>query len=164
MTVSAGGIIYASDMNRALRGGPERPLCILRRTTMPFSVANNGVVVPWDVETEDTHGWHSTSVNTSRITPNVAGWIELSGALSWANTSATGRRATAFRFNGATTYYGDIIVGTTVGNTGTTHNLELEFNGSTDYVELFAYQNSGGAYDVADATSSFFSAKWVRES
>lgn len=165
MAVASGGIITAADMNRALRGGPERPACIVRRASgsMPHSIANNGAVVPWDVETLDTHGWHSTSSNTSRITPNVAGWFELTAVLTWANSSATGRRATAFRKNGAGTVYPSIILGTTVGNTATYGGIELDANGTTDYFECFAYQNSGGGLNIDDPTSTYFSVKWIRE-
>jgi hypothetical protein len=161
--VAAGGIIYASDMNRALRGGAERPICILRRSTMPTSIANNGAVVSWDVETKDTHGWHDPGSNPSRITPNVAGWIEFEALLTWAASSATGRRAVAFRKNGSSTVYSTIIVGTTTGNTATYGKTEFEMNGTTDYVECFAYQNSGGAFNLEDATGTFFAGKWLRD-
>jgi len=161
--VAAGGIIYASDINRALRGGAERPLCIVRRATMPYAIANNGAVIPWDVETKDTHGWHDTVTNSSRITPNVAGWIEFEALITWAASSATGRRAVAFRKNGSTTVYSTIIVGTTTGNTATYGATEFEMNGTTDYVEVFAYQNSGGNFNIEDTSGTFFAAKWLRD-
>lgn len=163
MSVGGGDIILAADMNRALRGGPERPMCILRKTTVT-SVADAGQVLTWDTEDLDTDGWHSTSSNTSRITPTKAGWIELSACVVW-SVNATNRRGVGFKLNGGTTVFGNLILATATAsqNVAAVATREFQVNGSTDYLECFAYQNSGGALSTADVTSTFFSAKWIRE-
>lgn len=164
MSVAGGGIIYAADINRALRGGPERPLCIVRNSVVQ-SVANNSVATPltWDTEVVDTHGWHSTSSNTSRITPNVAGWIELTAIIHFAGNS-TGRRAAVVKLNGGTANYGEIKAAGSASGVSAFVTREIEVNGSTDYVEAFPFQDSGGALNTADVTNTFFSVKWLRES
>lgn len=162
--VSAGGIIYASDMNRALRGGPEKPLVILRNSTVT-SVANNSVTtgLPWDTEVEDTHGWHSTSSNTSRVTPNVAGWVRLTSIIHFAG-NATGRRAAVAKLNGGTANYGEIKAATSASGVATIIIRDFEVNGSTDYLEVFGFQDSGGALNTADTTNTYLAVEWLRES
>ncbi len=163
MPVGGGDIILAADMNRALRGGPERPVTILRKGTVT-SVADGGAVLLWDTEDLDTDGWHSTSSNTSRITPTRAGWIELTACIVWA-VNATNRRGVGFKMNGGSTIFGNLILATATAsqNVAAVGNREFQVNGTTDYLECFAYQNSGGALSTADVASTFFSARWLRE-
>jgi len=163
VSVGAGGIIYASDINRALRGGPERPLCVLRNAAVQ-SVANNSVAtaLTWDTEVVDTHGWHSTSSNTSRITPNVAGWVELKAFVHFAG-NATGRRAAVAKMNAGTANYGEIKAATSASGVSALVVREFLVNGSTDYLEVFGFQDSGGALNTADTTNTFFSVRWLRE-
>jgi hypothetical protein len=164
MSVAGGDIITAATINRALRGGPERPLCILRNSAVQ-SVANNSVTTPlsWDTEVEDTHGWHSTSSNTSRITPNVAGWVEVTSVIHFAGNS-TGRRAGVVKLNGGTPNYGEIKAAGSASGVSAFVVREIEVNGTTDYIEVFPFQDSGGALNTADVTNTFVSVKWLRES
>jgi hypothetical protein len=165
MTVASGGIITAADMNRALRGGPEKPSCILRNSIV-LNVANNGAVLTWDTEELDTHGFHSTSSNTSRITPNVAGWYRITSTVSWAS-NATGRRATVVYQNGASKGNGSIIPGgvsgVAAGVINTNHTRTLYANGTTDYFEINAYQNSGGILATASTLDTCFEVVFERE-
>jgi hypothetical protein len=112
----------------------------------------------------DTHGWHSTSVNTSRITPNKAGWIRFSATVPWA-VNATNRRGVAIDVNGTNRRYGNMILATATAsqNVYAVGTWTLSFNGSTDYAELVAYQNSGGALDTADVLSLRWEAEWLRD-
>jgi hypothetical protein len=161
--VAGGDRIYAADIMELYNASVNRPLCILRRSTV-FNVANNGAIIPsWDIEDEDQSNWHSTVTNTGRITPTKAGWIEISATVHFA-TNATGRRAVALRQNGAGVVYGGITAGSSNGAVSATATRPFEFNGTTDYVEVWAYQNSGGALDTADTTGTIFTAKWLRVS
>lgn len=164
MSVSGGGVIYAADINRALAGGPERPLCILRNTAV-ISVANNSIVTPltWDIEVKDTHGWHSTSANTSRITPLKAGWVQVHAVIHWAG-NATGRRATVVKKSAGTANYGEIKAATSSSGVSTVLFREIEVDGVTDYLEIFGFQESGAALNTADVVNTFFSVTWLRES
>lgn len=163
MSVGAGGIIYASDINRALRGGPERPLVILRNTVTQ-SVANNSVAtaLTWDTEVEDTHGWHSTTSNTSRITPTVAGWIEVIAFIHFAGNT-TGRRAAVLKLNAGSPNYGEIKAATSASGVSSSVTRQYEVNGTTDYVEVFGFQDSGGALNTADTTNTYVAARWLRD-
>lgn len=163
--VSAGGKVFASDINAVINGSTKRPLCILRKATIT-TVANNGAALLWDTEDVDTDGWHSTSSNTSRITPTKAGWVELSGCIGWAvGANTTTRRGIAVDFNGGSRRYGTMAVpsATASQNVYVTSSWILSFNGTTDYAELIAYQNSGGNLDTVDVLATTFRAKWLRD-
>lgn len=162
MVAVAGGPTQLADLQAVTAGSTQRPVCLLRKT-LPVGVASGGAVLSWDIEDLDTHGWHSTSVNTSRVTPTKAGWVRVTGTVHWANTSATGRRGVAVRVNGGNTTYGTLIPGTTVGNTGTTVTKTVAVNGTTDYIEVFAFQDSGGSVNAVDGLSTCFEVEWLRD-
>lgn len=138
----------------------EKPLCIVRKSTVT-NVANNGAVLTWDTEDTDPNGLHSTSSNTSRITPNVAGWYRITATVHWA-ANATGRRAVAINKNGATAGYGQISPGSSAGTTSTTVTRTVQANGSTDYFEVFAYQDSGAGLNTADTVGTVFEVSFER--
>jgi hypothetical protein len=164
MSVGAGDIITAADMNRALSGSPEKPMCILRRSTNLTVATAVQTAVPWDVEDLDTHGWHSTSVNTSRITPTVAGWIRFSGQITYgAAAGGPGRRALQFRRNGTTAHWGELIPGLAAANLAPFASRDISMNGTTDYIELVAFQDSGSSITTADLTNTFLTAEFVRD-
>lgn len=164
MTVFGGNIILASDLNEVYNASVARPICIVRNSAVQ-SVANNSVAtaLTWNTEDEDGDGWHSTSSNTSRITPLKAGWIQVTAVIHWAG-NATGRRATLFKLNGAGTGYGEIKAATSASSVSTIAVREYEVNGTTDYLEVFGFQDSGGALNTADTANTFFSARWLRGS
>lgn len=100
----------------------------------------------WDtgVATGGTE-FHSTSSNTSRITPSVAGVYVVSGFVSWDSASSTGMRGVVLNINGTSSIsntYAPAISGLDMYQTATG---QVELNGTTDYVELRVYQNSGSA-------------------
>lgn len=139
----------------------DRPLCIVRRTGEQSIPNATLTAITWDLEDVDTHGIHSTSSNTSRVTPNIAGWYRVTFTLQYA-TNATGRRAAAVRQNGGTVIYGDIKPGSSAGNLGCTVTKTLQFNGSTDYVEGIAYQDSGGSLNTAGSDSKVMEVEFIR--
>ncbi len=116
-----------------------------------ISLSNDtGNFVNFNTENFDTDGYHSTSSNTSRLTvPAGKSGKFLVGCIATFANNATGYRNVAFRKNGST-YVGSISsqnVGAS-GNTGVSvHNVyDLV---ATDYIEIDAYQNSGGSLNLA---------------
>jgi hypothetical protein len=159
---ASGGKVKSSEINRALDGGPLTPVVVLRRATMPQAVANGGAAFTWDVEDEDTHGWHNSGVNPARITPGKAGVIEFTSTVHW-TANATGRRGVGIRKNGGTINYGMIIPASSVGTTSVTVTVRLRADGVADYFEAFFFQDSGGALNALDANSTRFEAEWIRD-
>lgn len=94
----------------------------------------------------DSGSVHSTSVNTSRLTAPVAGTYDIKGHASFA-ANATGVRNLDIRLNGTTVIASQLQpaasgIITTV-SVPTTYQLA-----ANDYVELVAFQSSGGDLNV----------------
>lgn len=102
-------------------------------------------------EDYDTDAYHSTSVNTSRFTipTGRAGYYSLKAHVQW-DVNATGDRYVGFRVNGGTTQHA-------VAGYARTSAYFIGFNtadillAAGDYVELFVYQNAGGALAIKSA-------------
>lgn len=115
-----------------------------------WSHATSGsyLAVAFDSERKDTDTMHSTATNTSRISFTTAGWYDVGGHLEFA-ANATGVRGIQIRLNGATVLFQSVVP--TFG-AGIGHSMaaatSYQFS-ATDYVELMAYQNSGGALNVS---------------
>jgi hypothetical protein len=89
----------------------------------------------------DVSSWHSTSVNPERITPTIAGYYLVFGMVGWLTFGGTeGDVYTILRKNanqaGLTCCRGDFVPHlhcTTI----------VELNGTTDYVTIGGWQDSG---------------------
>lgn len=101
------------------------------------------------VQSGDTAS-HSTSTDPSRIYVRTAGKYEIAGQVMF-NANATGARIAQVRLNGVGTVLSESSQQaiTTVGiDTGVPFpTVELALTAG-DYIELFAYQGSGGNLDV----------------
>lgn len=142
------------------------PLCQVYATVSQSIPDNAATAILYDSEVTDLYGMHSTSSNTSRITPTAPGYYEVSGGAVY-GFNANGSRKCQPYVNGAPINYASGQVppvgassglGTAVG----CPTVELFFNGTTDYVELFAFQDSGGALSINPNVSneSFLRVKW----
>jgi hypothetical protein len=122
------------------------------------TLTNNTVTTMlFDAERFDSDAFHSTSVNTGRLTipSGMGGYYQLGGTLEYAANS-TGRRQCRIKRNGA-----NLIAAQSVAADSVTivqvHSLSLL--AATDYVELEGYQDSGGSLVVnalADYTPEFW--------
>jgi hypothetical protein len=102
-------------------------------------------------ERRDDSGFHDTSTNNSRLTvpTGMAGWYSISGNLAYAS-NATGLRQSAILLNGAT--YIVVNLQPAINGAQTIVSLTTEYYlNAGDYVELRAYQTSGGALNVDTA-------------
>lgn len=106
----------------------------------------------------DTGNFHSTSANTSRLTAPTAGLYVIGAGVQW-DASSAGIRAAAIRLNGSTQ-----IVNQTVdidSATNHSHNLSTQYQlAAGDYVELVAFQTSGGALNVL-ASGNYSPEFWI---
>lgn len=121
--------------------------------------ANGGTKVDFDTESFDTDGFHSTSVNPSRLTVPTGkeGVYLIVAQASW-STSAAGRKACWPYKNGTLRLGVDEVCGDDGG-------LNLSHTATTfavlaagDYVELHVRQDSGGAlFSLGSATGDLTS-------
>jgi hypothetical protein len=105
-----------------------------------------------DTEQLDPDGGHSNTVNPSRYTPQVPGTYLVFGTTAW-NTSGVGYRRSRIQLNGsnvksaAASTANNQVVTAAVTATGI-----VTCNGSTDYIEVWGAQDSGGALSTLSAT------------
>lgn len=113
------------------------------------SVANTTwAALLFDTEDTDIGTLHSTVSNTSRITVPTGGagvWL-LTGSVDFA-ANASGIRAVQFYKNGAAAGSYAVLPGTSSAAVQATHS-QLITLADGDYVELYAYQSSGGALNT----------------
>lgn len=111
----------------------------------------------------DTYGGHSTSTNPSRYVAQYAGWYTVCGVVCWSNSNTSNARGARIALNG------NPVQGTAVlyGATSTTDTVvstparDIYLNGTTDYIELQGWQNTGGNLATAIA-ADVSSALWMR--
>ena len=102
------------------------------------SLANTGFTkVTLDLENFDTNG----NFSSSTFTPTVAGYYQINATVS---TSSSGLAILAIlRKNGGDHSYGSGQVSSTAIRSSVSDIIEM--NGTTDYIELFAFQNTGNS-------------------
>ena len=109
----------------------------------------------------DTANCYDSTTNY-RFTPNVAGYYQVTGA--WAQNGATGISNVSIYKNGSAFKAG----GQTLNSTAYVQNVVsalVYLNGTTDYVELYAYQGAGGTNTALAANQpdyGYFQAFMVR--
>lgn len=126
--------------------------------TVTQSAANNTpIALTLDTESLDSDGGHSTTTNTSRYTATVAGTYLVLGSVAWAS-NATGLRTALIKLNG-NSVRGSQIVSAPVSGAQWSGQCwaVVSMNGSTDYVEVWSNQTSGGTlstYSGSDSASA----------
>jgi hypothetical protein len=83
----------------------------------------------------------ASAVSSSRFTPTVAGYYQINASVFTSTNPSCERTLSVFK-NGASFKNGQDFVAAIY---GTTVNCIVYLNGSTDYVEIYAYQTSGGS-------------------
>ena len=114
------------------------------------AAASTFTKITFDTEDFDTN----SNFASSRFTPTVAGYYQLNATLIFYSNTAVGGGLVTFYKNGARFLDGQLIVlsATTaqyIGNAGI-----IYFNGSTDYVEVYALQTTASAMNIGSDTSS----------
>lgn len=116
-------------------------------------VVSSGVYtkILFPIEVFDTN----SNFTSSRFTPTIAGYYQINA--SW-SVNTTGETVIAVYKNGSVfRYLFDINMTALYTQTGT---ILMYLNGSTDYVEIYAYQASGSS--KTPTTGTFFSGSLVR--
>lgn len=147
----------AVDTDMALYAGrvDTPPMCVCKLSGTPtVSITTGGIFVAWDTDVLDTLGWHDPASNPTRITPTINGWYQVVSNIQFASQSG-GRRWTSARLNGnsSTVYFGTVNNAST-GGLGAQLVTEFPMNGTTDYFEVTAGQDSGSTVGIGDYGST----------
>lgn len=153
----AGDQVAATDLNAIdLR---QAPACVVKASGTPtVSIPTGGGPVAMNTDVLDALNWHDPATNNTRITPTIPGFYDIVGNAQLAGgTGGTNpRRWAAIRVNGTTQYFGTVIPASAGAvNLGMQVVVPLlQLNGTTDYVELMAGQDSGSAILIGDFGST----------
>ena len=165
VTVIAQAILDLDDA--VASAGSTRPHAIVTHNANQ-SVANATLTaLAFNTEAADNNAIHDTATNNSRLTLNKVGLWLVHGSATFA-LNATGDRFLQIRVNGdANNRPGNNSRGGSATlSPGVEVTALVRASAVTDYVELMAYQNSGGALNVetsAAPTSPRFSAVWLSD-
>ena len=94
-------------------------------------------------ETFDTNNNFDSTTNY-RFTPTVAGYYQINGQVFFTGSALGYVQLSIYKNGTAYSYGGGTPNNTYIGGQVTISDV-VYFNGSTDYVELFGWQNSGGS-------------------
>lgn len=112
----------------------------------------------------DGTGGHSTSSNTDRYTARYAGWYRVGGSVTWAGNT-TGRRGTRWTVNGSVVAGSEQVqVATSTSGVGTHAASMMIFLNENDYLQLNAFQDSGGNLATSSSSNNYsrMTVEWVR--
>jgi len=167
MTVAAGATVDATDitdLQGKTTGKPIGRLVQQAAQSIPDATVT-ALTFGAGSEEFDTHGQHDTSTNPSRITPNLAGYYRFTGVYYTATMSTPVSIDASFRKNGS----GSIASGGRyIPSSGTAQGVlatcTQPMNGTTDYIEFMAFQDSAGAVNtnVAGRFTSWLEWEFVR--
>ena len=114
--------------------------------------------VSFQTEEYDTNGNFDSTTNY-RFTPTVAGYYQVNARVDWSFT--TGVDVTGLYKNGSNIKYGALAQATNSGCASTLSAL-VYMNGTSDYLELYTYQNNGTNTITAAANATYFQAYLAR--
>lgn len=144
--VAAGDIILASTINDIIQYGLNRALVrLVQSSAQSIPDATLTALTFTGTEDIDTYGFHDPTTNSSRITPNIPGTYLFFGAYFTGAASSPANIDCSVRKNAATvtpTGSRDTLGAIATSQWG---QAIFDMNGSTDYAELIAFQDSAGA-------------------
>lgn len=125
--------------------------CVSRGSGSQSLTSATMTAITMDTDDSDAYAMHSTSSNTSRILAPAAGIYLGTATVNFAS-NATGVRILTLRKNsggvgtaGTQLGYIELSAATAIHYMQVTGIIQMA---ATDYLELFAYQNSGGALNA----------------
>jgi len=150
---SANGLQMTSDLSGQLQfqnNGVNLPMGGVAPAFSAYqsssqSIANVTVTkVQYQTELFDTNN-NFDSVTNYRFTPTVAGYYQINAAVSLAPTIGANGSYIMIYKNGSEYQRGNLVgVVTGVGILATISSI-VNFNGSSDYIEIYVYQNTGAS-------------------
>lgn len=128
------------------------PSCrVYNNAAISHTTSGSTQYLTFNSERFDTDTMHSTAVNTGRVTATTAGKYAVWGMGEFAS-NATGQRGFSIRLSGTTT-----IAATLADSSAATvfQGIVSTFYAlaATEYVELGAFQSSGGALNVTSSAN-----------
>lgn len=115
-----------------------------------------------NTELADSNGWYDNATNF-RFTPQFAGKYAVSGAVQFSAGTALSQAVVDVQKNGAN-YARWLLAGSTASFVTGTPNIIIDFNGTTDFVELYASMIGTGALAALGGSApirTYFEARYI---
>lgn len=158
-TFYAGQRWRAADVNAQIRDNLNWAIAAktcraIRSGSQAITTGGGGDAVLFTNEDFDPLGWHSSSVYPNIIVPDIAGYYHVDACLEFvANATGHRRAIISAKTFGAGPF--SMAATSAVGHATIRPMLSVStvvyMNGSTDYVQLIAYQDSGGDLNTSVA-------------
>lgn len=148
-----GDILTAANLNAVTI--PWNAVCSSQHSTTQSVTNNTATESLFDTDDLDPLGWHSTSVNTGRVIPTIAGWYQVVGGVTFGSDNDYTRitlRVTKNGTPGGPDYGSQSFVPgqVSLGPVLNCASVPISLNGSTDYVGLSVLQvNTSAAANTA---------------
>jgi hypothetical protein len=148
------GYLASADYS-ALQLLAVKDYAIAYHNTTQSIASASATAVALNTEQADAAGFHDNATNNSRLTiPAGKGGLYLVGGAIRFNTAAAGtRRYLGLRANGTTTL-GEFEQPATA-SFPTCFGAVVVFLSATEYVEMLAFQDSGGAVNLINSTNAW---------
>jgi len=159
--ISAGGlpdaIITQPDLAAGVAGtGPAFSAYAGTATTL---TNNADTKVLFDTEEFDTN----SNFASSRFTPTVAGYYQINAAVRIQSVASGNTLYITLYKNGSAYKLGNLVIQPNTGDPIFIVTSIVSMNGSTDYLEIYAFQNFGSTRTTqAASTTTYFNGAMVR--
>jgi hypothetical protein len=159
MSLAAGQVVDEDDLADIVAGTTEKPVGRLVQAVAQSIADNTHVALTFTTEEFDTHGFHSTSVNTSRVTPTIAGYYRVSGAVFMTARSDYSYVEGHIRVNGTAVPPGERKPVPPNGTVSCGASAIVECDGVSDYFEFGVRQdNTANVASLTTVSVQFTSA------
>lgn len=130
------------------------PTAAYQQTSSQSIATSTQTAITWPTPVLDPYGGYAAGTPT-RYTAQVAGYYLISGSVSYVLNTAGNRLAEIHKNGVAAAVVQGAVPATTTGNAATVAVTGLIYmNGTGDYIELFAYQNSGAPVGTTASVTS----------
>jgi hypothetical protein len=125
---------------------------------------SNGTSTKVQINTVEFDTASAFDTTNYRFKPLVAGYYQINGAVSMAAGANTQAAVAVLVKNGTSLKNGNFVPFYSTIQNQSTVNSVVYLNGSTDYIELYIYQNTGSTWNVigANSTVSYFNGAMIR--
>ena len=162
MTSDLSGVLTLQQNGVSLPNGGVAPAFSAYASSAQTIATATWTKITFDTEEFDTNN----NFASSRFTPTVAGYYQVSSNCEWSTGSlTTGVGAFAIYKNGSPFKRGNQFNLVSSGNVGYGISLLVYCNGTTDYLEIYMYQASGanlGSVNSDNGNAVWFTGSLVR--
>lgn len=141
---------------QAIRFKLQPPMVWAKRQANLAVPTGTNVTIPWDVIFIDTHRMIDTTVDATKIIPNVPGRYKFIFGTYFANTGAiTGRKVMWLKKNGGFTRRHERRFSNTNPDCRLGARAVTQFmNGTTDYVQMAVFQEQGTSQNITQVSNT----------